>query len=102
MPIKHIVLLPFKASLSKNEIEKVMQSLADLKKDIPQVMSFSGGENNSTENLHQGYLHGFSMEFKDKLDRQTYLDHPAHDKLVKEILLPTLNASPIVFDYMVS
>jgi len=99
MPIKHIVLLPFKTTLPKNEIEKVMQSLAELKKEIPQIMSFSGGENNSTENLHRGYLHGFVMEFKNETDRQIYLDHPAHVKLVKEILLPALNDSPIVFDY---
>lgn len=103
MPIKHIVLLPFKKSLSKNEIEKIMKSLEGLKKDIPQIISFSGGENNSIENLHQGYLHGFVMEFKDEVDRKIYLDHPAHVKLVKEILLPAIDekSSPLVFDYMV-
>lgn len=80
-----------------------MLSLADLKKEIPQIMSFSWGENNSIENLHRGYLHGFVMEFKDETDRKIYLEHPAHVKLVQEILLPALTEgvnSPIVFDYI--
>lgn len=102
MSIKHIVLLPFKSSLSKNDIEKVMHALAELKNDIPQIMSFSWGENNSLENLHRGYLHGFVMEFKDDQDRKIYLEHPAHIKTAQEILLPALVDginSPIVFDY---
>jgi len=102
MPIKHIVLLPFKPSLSKNEIKKIMLSLSDLKKDIPQIMSFSWGENNSPENLHRGYLHGFVMEFKDEHDRKIYLEHPAHIKVAQEKVLPALVDgvnSPLVFDY---
>lgn len=102
MPIKHIVLLPFKLSLSNDDIEKIMLSLAELKKIIPQIMSFSWGENNSPENLHRGYLHGFIMEFKDDKDRKIYLEHPAHIKIAQEIILPALVDdvnSPIVFDY---
>ncbi|MBX3708738.1 MAG: Dabb family protein [Gammaproteobacteria bacterium] len=102
MSIKHIVLLPFKSSLKKDDIEKIMLALAELKKDIPQIMSFSWGENNSPENLHRGYLHGFVMEFKDDKDRKIYLEHPAHIRIAEEIVLPALVDginSPIVFDY---
>lgn len=102
MPIKHIVLLPFKSSLSKNDIEKIMLALADLKKHIPQIMSFSWGENNSPENLDRGYRHGFVMDFKNEADRKIYLEHPAHIKVAKEVVLPALEDgmnSPIVFDY---
>jgi hypothetical protein len=99
MLIKHVVLLPFNSSLSKTEIEKVMVSIAELKNQIPQVISFSWGENNSPENLHRGYLHGFIMEFKNDHDRKIYLEHPKHTKLVEKILLPALSDLPIVFDY---
>lgn len=105
MTIKHIVLLPFKSSLSKDEIKQIMQSLADLKKEIPQIMSFSWGENNSPENLHRGYLHGFIMEFKNEMDRNIYLEHPAHVKVAQEVILPaTIDGinSPIVFDYLLN
>ena len=101
MLIKHIVLLPFKPALSKVQIIKIMVSLAELKKNIPQIMSFSWGENNSPENLHSGYLHGFVMEFKDERDRKIYLEHPVHIKIAQEIVLPALmdGMKPIVFDY---
>jgi len=102
MTIKHIVLLPFKLSLTKEDIEKIMLSLASLKEVIPQIAAFSWGENNSTENLHRGYLHGFIMEFKDERDRKIYLEHPAHIKIAQEVVLPALVDgvnSPIVFDY---
>jgi hypothetical protein len=36
-----------------------MLSLAKLKDNIPQILSFSWGENNSPENLYRGYLHDF-------------------------------------------
>lgn len=102
MTIKHIVLLPFKPSLSKNEIEKIMLAIGALKKEIHQIVSFSWGENNSPENLHRGYLHGFVMEFKNNKDREIYLEHPLHIKIAQEIILPALVDginSPIVFDY---
>lgn len=103
MSIRHIVLIPFKSSLSRHDIEKIMFSLAELKKEISQILSFSGGENHSIENLHQGYLHGFVMEFKDETDRLIYLEHPAHVKWVNEILKPALDEKkpPVVFDYTV-
>src|SRR3990167_5440262 len=104
MTIRHIVLLSFKPSLSTMEIEKIMSSLAGLQKIIPQILSFSWGENNSPENLHRGYLHGFVMEFKNNSDRKIYLEHPAHITVAKEVILPALVDgihSPIVFDYSV-
>jgi len=101
MPIKHIVLLPFKASLSPSDISKVMSAISALQDIIPEVLSFSYGKNNSPENLHQGYFHGFVMEFKNDAARKIYLEHPAHVKLVQEHILPSLDATakPVVFDY---
>lgn len=102
MTIKHIVLMQFKPTLAKHEIEVVKSSLADLRKHIPQILSFTWGANNSKENLHRGFLHGFEMEFKDDADRQIYLDHPQHVKVAKETVLPALIngvESVVVFDY---
>ncbi|HEV2613594.1 MAG TPA: Dabb family protein [Gammaproteobacteria bacterium] len=103
MTIRHIVLLRFKPSLSKTDIEKIMQTFGGLKNSIPQIMSFSWGENNSPENLHQRYLHGFIMEFKNDLDRKIYLEHPEHIKLAQELIHPAIveGALPVVFDYVI-
>lgn len=101
MAIRHIVLLPFKSSLSQQEITQIMERFAQLKNIIPEIVSFSWGANNSPENLHQGYLHGFIMEFKNDLNRKIYLEHPAHIKLAQELIHPALkrDISPVVFDY---
>ena len=104
MPIRHIVLLPFKPSISPKDIETAMLALSNLKKVIPQIVSFSWGVNNSPENLHRGYLHGFVMEFKNSIDRKIYLEHPAHIKVARELIIPALLDglnSPIVFDYAI-
>jgi len=101
MAIRHIVLLPFKSFLSKKEITEIMQTFGELKNIIPQIQTFSWGENNSPENLHQGYLHGLTMEFKNYSDRKIYLDHSEHIKLAQELIHPALKEGilPIVFDY---
>jgi hypothetical protein len=103
MTIRHIVLLPFKSSLSEKEITQIMEKFGILKNIIPQIQSFSWGTNNSPENLHQGYLHGFTMEFKSDADRKIYLDHPEHIKFAEELIHPALKEGvlPIVFDYSI-
>ncbi len=104
MAIRHIVLVSFKSALSKTDITTVMHAMADLKKVIPQILSFSWGENNSPESLHRGYLHGFVMEFKNELDRKIYLEHPEHIRVAQEFILPALVDgvnSLIVFDYAI-
>lgn len=104
MPLKHIVLLSLRPSLPSADLARLKSSLSDLQTVIPQILSFSWISNNSPENLHQGYLHGFIMEFKDYLDRTTYLEHPAHLKIAQEMIFPALmkgTNSLIVFDYFV-
>jgi len=103
MTIRHLVLLPFKTSLSQKEVTKIMEQFGQLKNIISEISSFSWGANNSPENLHQGYLHGFMMEFKNETDRKTYLEHPAHIKLAQELIHPALvkGVLPVVFDYEV-
>lgn len=102
MPIKHTVLLKFKPSVTQAEIEAMRDSLAGLQQDIPQILSFTWCENNSPENLHHDYLHGFSMEFKNDADRAIYLAHPLHVSIAQQAILPKLVDginTPIVFDY---
>lgn len=99
--IRHIVLIQFKNTLSSPEIEEVFTKLANLQKVIPQILKFTWGENNSPENLHQGYMYGFAMDFKNHIDRDIYLEHPEHLKIA-EYILPRLQDglnSVVVFDY---
>lgn len=100
--IRHIVLLPFKQSLSDTQCLAILKKLGELKEHIPQIHSFSYGKNNSQEQLDRGYTFGFVMEFLNEEDRQIYLDHPLHIDYANNTLIPQcidgIN-SPIVFDY---
>jgi Stress responsive A/B Barrel Domain len=103
MTLKHIALLAFKEYIEKEDIIFIMKSVADLQKKIPQILSFSWGENLGIEGLDHGYLHGFMIEFKNIDDKNVYLQHPEHIKLVNEVINPALRNSIhsiLVFDSM--
>lgn len=100
--ITHIVLLKVAPHTKSSELNKLIQSLGDLRySTIPQIQGFSYGENNSPEGLSNGYTHGFSMLFLSMEDRDYYLHHPDHIKIAKqlvEMLVDGIN-SVCVFDY---
>lgn len=102
MTVRHIVLFKLKPSLSDEDTKYIMESLGDLKNEIPQILSYTWGKNNTIEDLDKGYTHGFVMDFKNEEDRKTYLDHPALAKYGSEILAPALAEDKdfaLVFDY---
>lgn len=102
--IYHIVLLPFKSSVSEKEALDILKEMGELKGTIPQIQSFSGGKNNSPEGLDRGYQYGFIMTFNNVEDRAIYLEHPAHIALAKEKVLRALEDgvnSPVVFDFSI-
>jgi len=99
--IHHAVLLKFKSSVKKPDIERAFSELAGLKKKIPGIVSFVGGPYSSPEGLNQGFTHGFVMAFTDAKARDGYLNHPEHDK-VKAVIFPSLEggfAGVIAFDF---
>lgn len=100
--IKHIVLFSFKDSFTSVEIDNLFVSLGDLKKLIPQIKSYSYGKNNSNENLNHNLDYGVVMDFETELDRDFYLKHAEHMKIVQEVILPNLKDgvnSVLVLDY---
>eukprot|EP01037_Dinobryon_pediforme_P002519 gene2519-2558_t len=52
--------------------------LAALEGVVPGMMKFHAGEDCSPEQLNRGYLHGFSIDFRDEVARDAYLVHPDH------------------------
>ena len=100
--IRHIVLMRFKKDASEADIATVWEKLGQLQKSIPQILSFSGGICNSPENLHQGFVHGFTMDFANETSRDIYLNHSQHKQVVENNLLHLLEDgynSVVVFDY---
>jgi hypothetical protein len=96
--IRHIVLITFKPGKAPRMAE-LTAALAGLRKVVPGFEAIEGGAYSSPEGLNQGYTHGFIMTFADAAARDSYLNHPEHEK-VKQSFLPDLNAV-IAFDFAV-
>ena len=95
--LKHVVLFSFKEGSSETEIQKVINTFADLKNKIKTIRSFEWGINNSPERLNQGFTHCFTLTFKSEKDRDDYLPHPDH-KAFGKVLAPVLD-KVLVVDY---
>ena len=76
--IRHIVLVRFRPGLPAKERLSIFVQLAALDGVVPGMLAFHAGENCSPEPLSRGYLHGFTIDFKDEAARDAYLAHPDH------------------------
>lgn len=103
--IRHIVLFSFKEDCTQKEIDHLFLKLSQLRSIMPQIKSYSYGKNNSPEGLHQSFDYGMTMDFDCKNDRNFYLEHPEHQKIIKEQIKPNLRShqnSVLVLDYEVN
>lgn len=99
MPIRHLVLLKFKATVTAPEIQAIEAEFAGLRSKISAVQSLEWGTNNSPEGLAKGFTHCFNLTFADDAGRAAYLPHPAHLAFV-DVLKPALE-DVLVLDYAV-
>lgn len=99
MPLRHLVLLKFKATVTAPEMQRIEAGFVDLRNKIPTVQSLEWGTNNSPEGLAKGFTHCFNLTFADDAGRAVYLPHLDHLAFV-EILKPTLD-DVLVLDYTV-
>ncbi len=96
--LRHVVIFKFKESSSAEDVEKVAQAFANLKKQIKEVKAFEWGINNSPEHFDQGFTHCFVLTFANEHDRDVvYQKHPAHQAF-QEILKPHMD-KVFVVDY---
>ena len=93
----HIVLIEFKSTVSKSDMQLVVDAAYSLQQ-IEGVEDLNFGENTSPEGLNKGYTHSLTMKFNTAEDRDSvYLPHPIHQKFVK--LFVPLTESVLVYDY---
>jgi hypothetical protein len=95
--LRHAVLFKFKDSAKAGDIKKVEDAFRALPAQIPEIVDFEWGTNNSPENLAQGFTHLFFLSFNDEAGRAKYLPHPAH-KAFGQVLGPHLD-KVLVLDY---
>ncbi len=95
--LRHVVLFKYKPDVTPAQLDEINRAFQNLKNEIPQVMDFERGINNSPEGLDKGFTHGYLITFASEEDRAAYLPHPAHKKFVE--LLGGKLEEPFVFDY---
>jgi hypothetical protein len=76
--VRHVVVFRYKPDADPAKIAQITAALAALKDQIPGVLSFEHGVNNSPEKLNQGYTHVYQLTFTNAAARDVYLVHPAH------------------------
>jgi hypothetical protein len=76
--VRHVVVFRFKPDASPDKIRQITEAFAALKNQIPDVLAFEHGVNNSPEKLNQGFTHVYQLTFTNAAARDVYLVHPAH------------------------
>jgi hypothetical protein len=95
--LKHIAVAKFKAGTNARQITGFFEAIGSLREQVPGILDYSWGANNSPEGLSQGFTHALVMTFRDAAAREDYLHHPAHEK-AKHGILPFVEAV-VVIDY---
>jgi hypothetical protein len=78
MPTRHIVLVKVRPDVPASEVQKALDALGALNGQVPGLLSFEAGPNNSPEGRTLGFTHGFVMDFADAAARDAYLPDPRH------------------------
>ncbi len=78
--MRHIVIFKYKPEATQDQIQQVTDAFRDLKNQIPGIVSFEQGVNNSPEGKDLGFSHVYLLTFADAGARDTYLPHPEHQK----------------------
>src|SRR5687768_3017065 len=76
--VRHVVVFRFKPDASAEKIRQITEAFAALKDQIPGILAFEHGVNNSPEKLNQGFTHVYQLTFTNAAARDVYFVHPAH------------------------
>ena len=97
--LRHVVVFKFTDDATPEQVQAVVDHFGRLQDEIPEIIDYEWGVNNSPEGHDQSFTHVFLVTFKDEAGREVYLPHPAHQKFV-EHLKPILD-KVFVVDYTV-
>jgi hypothetical protein len=96
--LQHVVLFKFKESVTKAQVQEVVDAFAALPKKIDAIAGFEWGTDVSVEMRAEGFTHAFIVTFKDAAARDEYLPHPAHEEF-KKLVGPRIE-KVLVFDFV--
>jgi hypothetical protein len=81
-----MVRLGIRRDVSTATIERVLAALVAQRTRFPGIRWFAGGAYSSTEGLAKQFTRGFVMSFGGAAARYTYLKHPGHEWVKKQVL----------------
>jgi hypothetical protein len=98
--VKHVVVVWLKKHGDK-DARKLMLDSREVVKSIPGVVSVSGGECLKSDRpvVDSTYDVALVITFKDEAAMKAYAAHPAHQKLMEEVLKPNVEKY-LVYDYL--
>lgn len=78
--VRHVVVFKYAPDASDEQIQEITDAFRALKDEIPGIVSFEHGVNNSPEGKNLDFTHVYVMTFEDEAARDAYLPHPEHEK----------------------
>ena len=98
--IRHIVIFKYKDGARIDQIQQVTGAFRALQQQIPGIVSFEQGANNSPEGKNHGFTHVFTLTFENVQARDTYLPHPQHQKFGELLTRLGIVEDVFVIDYL--
>ncbi|MEL6436495.1 MAG: Dabb family protein [Pseudomonadota bacterium] len=102
--IRHHVALRFRAEITPDEINDMMDGLSALREHLDGILDFQHRPNVSVEvPLTHGFLYLFWFDFKDEAARDAYLADPGHQAVGARLVAATQGGPDgiLVCDYNV-
>ncbi len=98
--VRHIVIFKYKHGAPVDQIQQVTDAFRALQHQIPGIVSFEQGVNNSPEGKNLGFAHVFTLTFENVQARDTYLPHPQHQKFGELLTRLGIVEDVFVVDYL--
>jgi hypothetical protein len=76
--VRHVVVFRYRPDATPEQIRQVTDRFRGLKEQIPGIVAFEHGINDSPEGKNLGFTHVYLLTFADAAARDTYLPHPEH------------------------
>ena len=86
--IRHVVLLSWKQGVSQDQIDEVTAAFRALKDEIPEIVSYSFGQDAGIFGGNADYA--LVADFENEADLKAYVKHPRHQELMADITGPIL------------
>ena len=94
MGLRHIVTLTFRDDTTADQVEAIADALRELPGKIPELRSYVVG---TDLGLSDGNAHlAVVADFDSEQDWQAYRDHPAHQAIITQQIVPVLTARSAV------